>query len=259
MKRLFGLSLLMVILSGSLFAQLPPKELDLYICIGQSNMAGRAAITDELKDTLDNVYLFNDRNEFERAANPLNRYSNIRKDISMQKLCPVYAFAKTLAKARKSPIGVVVNARGGSSINSWLKGSEDGYYEKSMERIKAAISKGGKVKAIIWHQGEADCKFPESYKKKLLSLVSDLRKDLNSPDLLFVVGQISQWNWTNREEGTVPFNRMIMNVSDFIPNAFCISSEGCDQSKDNTDPHFGTQGQLLLGKRYAEMVLKHLH
>lgn len=156
-----------------------------------------------------NVYLLNDKGNFEPAVNPLNRYSTVRKDLSMQRLGPAYGFAKEMTRKTKRPLGLVVNARGGSSINSWLKGSKDGYYEEALSRIRIAMKQGGVLKAILWHQGEADCSNPEAYKQKLISLVKDLREDLNMPDLPVVVGQISQWNWTKREAGTVPFNQMI--------------------------------------------------
>ena len=109
-----------------------PSTFDLYVCIGQSNMAGRATLTPEVMDTLRNVYLLNDKGNFEPAVNPLNRYSTVRKDLSMQRLGPAYGFAKEMARQTKRPVGLVVNARGGSSINSWLKGSKDGYYEEAL-------------------------------------------------------------------------------------------------------------------------------
>lgn len=254
--------LLSFLLVHSLFAfagngkETVPSSLDLYVCIGQSNMAGRATLTPEVMDTLQNVYLLNEKGCFEPAVNPLNRYSTIRKDMSMQRLGPAYGFAKAMSRQVKRPVGLVVNARGGSSINSWLKGSKDGYYEETISRIRVAMQQGGVLKAILWHQGEADCSNPEAYKQKLISLIRDLREDLGMPDLPVIVGQISQWNWTKREAGTVPFNKMIKKVSSFIPNSDWVSSKGLGWYKDETDPHFNTEGQLLLGKRYAEKVLK---
>lgn len=259
MRTIYLLSFLLV---HSLFAfavngkETVPSSLDLYVCIGQSNMAGRATLTPEVMDTLQNVYLLNGKGRFEPAVNPLNRYSTIRKDMSMQRLGPAYGFAKEMSLQVKRPVGLVVNARGGSSINSWLKGSKDGYYEEAISRIRVAVHQGGVLKAILWHQGEADCSNPEAYKQKLISLMRDLREDLGMPDLLIIVGQISQWNWTKREAGTVPFNKMIKKVSSFIPNSDWVSSKGLGWYKDETDPHFNTEGQLLLGKRYAEKVLK---
>ena len=233
-----------------------PSSLDLYVCIGQSNMAGRATLTSEVMDTLQNVYLLNDKGSFEPAVNPLNRYSTIRKDMSMQRLGPAYGFAKEMSREVKRPVGLVVNARGGSSINSWLKGSKDGYYEEAISRIRIAAQQGGVLKAILWHQGESDCSNTEAYKQKLISLMRDLREDLGMPDLPVIVGQISQWNWTKREAGTVPFNQMIKKVSSFIPYSDWVSSKGLGWYKDEKDPHFNTEAQLLLGKRYAKKVLK---
>ena len=254
--------LLSFLLLQSLFAfagnvkESVPSSFDLYVCIGQSNMAGRATLTPEVMDTLQNVYLLNDKGNFEPAVNPLNRYSTVRKDLSMQRLGPAYGFAKEMVRQTKRPVGLVVNARGGSSINSWLKGRKDGYYEEALSRIRIAMKQGGVLKAILWHQGEADCSNPEAYKQKLISLVKDLREDLDMPDLPVVVGQISQWNWTKREAGTVPFNQMIKKVSSFIPYSDWVSSKGLGWYKDEKDPHFNTEAQLLLGKRYAKKILK---
>ena len=233
-----------------------PSSFDLYVCIGQSNMAGRATLTPEVMDTLQNVYLLNDKGNFEPAVNPLNRYSTVRKDLSMQRLGPAYGFAKEMARQTKRPVGLVVNASGGPSINSWLKWSKDVYYEEALSRVRIAMKQGGVLKAILWHQGEADCSNPEAYKQKLISLVKDLREDLDMPDLPVVVGQISQWNWTKREAGTVPFNQMIKKVSSFIPYSDWVSSKGLGWYKDEKDPHFNTEAQLLLGKRYAKKILK---
>ena len=236
-----------------------PSTFDLYVCIGQSNMAGRATLTPEVMDTLQNVYLLNDKGNFEPAVNPLNRYSTVRKDLSMQRLGPAYGFAKEMTRKTKRPVGLVVNARGGSSINSWLKGSKDGYYEEALSRIRIAMKQGGVLKAILWHQGEADCHHPEAYKEKIIQLMTDLRNDLGMPDLPVVVGQIAQWNWTKKPhipEGTKPFNDMIKEISTFLPHSACVSSEGLTPLKDETDPHFDAASQITLGKRYAKEVKK---
>lgn len=92
-----------------------PLNLEIYLLIGQSNMAGRADIEIQDQDTLENVYLFTgiSGKEWEKAANPLNKYSTVRKELSMQKLGPGYTFAREIAKARVGKqIGLVVNAKG---------------------------------------------------------------------------------------------------------------------------------------------------
>lgn len=246
----FGLNVLIVNAKNN-----KHENLDIYVCIGQSNMAGRAVLPSELTDTLDNVFLLNSDGVFEKAVNPLNRYSNIRKDISIQRLGPAYEFGITISRLTKSDVGLVVNARGGSSINSWIKGSKDGYYEKTLSRIREAM-KYGVVKAILWHQGETDCAYSDKYMEKLQKLITELRTDLGMEDLPVVVGQISKWDgWTKRPEGTRAFNEMITTVSDFIPNSGFVTSEGIKPYKDEFDPHFDTGGQLLLGKRYAYKII----
>jgi hypothetical protein len=49
---------------------------------------------------------------------------------------------------------------------------------------------------------------------------------------------------------------MIKKVSSFIPYSDWVSSKGLGWYKDEKDPHFNTEAQLLLGKRYAKKVLK---
>lgn len=117
MEKIFNLLLFLLLFQG-----VRAQDYDLYLCIGQSNMAGRGTLTEETSGAIPDVYLFNDRNEFEKATNPLNRYSTIRKELKMQGVGPAYSFAKTMATQTGRKIGLVVNARGGSSIQSNLPG-----------------------------------------------------------------------------------------------------------------------------------------
>ena len=143
-----------------------PGELDIYLCIGQSNMAGRGELGAEYADTLDSVWLLDADGKMEPACNPLNKYSTIRKDIAMQGVGPAWSFAQSMAERTGRRVGLVVNARGGSSIDSWLKGAADGYYEQALARTRQALEYGS-LKAVIWHQGETDIAEPEAYLPKL--------------------------------------------------------------------------------------------
>ena len=204
---------------GVCFVRLP--RLRLVLCIGQSNMAGRGLMDAGAADTLRSVYLFNG-DGFERAAEPMNRYSTVRKEPGMQRVGPVGSFA----------------AR---------------YAAKAVERIRAA-GDWGDVAAVLWHQGEADSAHPERYEAKLRRLVGILRTELGNPSLPVVFGEIAHWNWTNRVEGTAPFNAMLRSLH--IPHTACVSAEGLAPMKDETDPHFSAASQRELGRRYAEALLK---
>ncbi|WP_290540467.1 sialate O-acetylesterase [Alistipes sp.] len=236
---------------GVCFVRLP--RLRLVLCIGQSNMAGRGSMDAEAAATLHGVYLFNDSARFERAAEPMNRYSTIRKELGMQRIGPVGSFAARYAKATDAPVGVVVNARGGSSIDKWLPGSDTNYLAKAVERIRAA-GDWGDVVAVLWHQGEADSAHPERYGAKFCRLVTILRTELDNPSLPVIFGEIAHWNWTNRAAGTAPFNAMLRSLR--IPHTACVSTEGLAPMKDETDPHFSAASQRELGRRYAEALLK---
>lgn len=76
----------------------------LFVLLGQSNMAGRASIEKNNSLPLLMVKLLNDKGDFEVVENPLNRYSNIRKKLSIQKLGPGYAFAKRLSEEYQDTI-----------------------------------------------------------------------------------------------------------------------------------------------------------
>ncbi|MDD4968669.1 MAG: sialate O-acetylesterase [Paludibacter sp.] len=224
-------------------------KLDLFLLIGQSNMAGRGTLSTEYLDTLTNVYLMTPNNSMEPAINPLNKYSNIRKALKMQQIGPGYEFSKKITAKTGIEIGLIVNARGGSSIKSWEKGNKDQYYEKTLGRMKAAL-KWGTLKAILWHQGESDSGQPDTYLAKLSTMVQNFRTDLGYPKVYFVAGELAYW----RKESKA-FNTMIRTISSQIPYSDWVSAEDLTPLINISDPHFNAQSQLLLGERYAEKVL----
>lgn len=223
-------------------------ELDLFLFIGQSNMAGRGYITDNYKDNIKNTYLLTPNGDMEPARNPLNKYSTIRKRLDLQGVGPAYSFAKAMTDKTGRPLGLVVNARGGSSINSWMKGAKDNYYDEALSRIRQAM-KFGTLKAIIWHQGESDSNDPSTYMLKLQELIANLRKDLNDTKLPFIVGELAEWRMSGTSEA---FNKMLRTVPKHIPYSYCVSSKELVPLINESDPHFSADSQIILGRRYAE-------
>lgn len=224
----------------------------LFVLLGQSNMAGRAPI--EGKDTLPlrMVKLLNDEGLFVLAENPLNRYSTIRKDLSAQKLSLGYAFAKELSEFfYKDTIYLIVNARGGMSIEEFLKGNPSHYYEKTFQRIHQALKSDPDLKlaAILWHQGESNTGNYSQYIDCLKSLVDSLRTDLGDRNVLFVAGGIGEWVSNSRGISDV-----ISQIPQYIPRSKVVSSHGLTHIGDLL--HFDRNSQHALGKRYAEAVME---
>jgi hypothetical protein len=259
-KHLGLVLLLSLLFIGSIFCQatapdiLPevegtqPQNLEIYLLIGQSNMAGRANIDEQDKDTLANVFLFTGINgkEWEKAANPLNKYSTVRKDISMQKLGPGYTFAKEMAKAcKEKQIGLVVNAKGGTSIEEWKPGSE--LFNEAVKRAKLAM-KSGNLKGIVWHQGESNSSKPDLYPAQITELIQSLRTELGIPDLPFVAGQLSEDKPARHD-----FNAMILTLPSIVEFTGVVTTEGTVTMEGT---HFNSASQRLLGERYAAKMLK---
>ena len=168
------------------------KNLDIYLVIGQSNMAGRAQIREEDQDEIKNTYLFtgNEDPAWVKATNPINRYSTVRKSMDMQRLSLAYSFAQSIIKARpENEIGLVANAKGGTKIVQWLPGTE--LYEAAIKQTKKAIAYGT-LKGIIWHQGEGDCD-PlriDMYLGRLEVLINAIREEFDDQTIPFIAGQL---------------------------------------------------------------------
>jgi len=207
-------------------------------------MAGRALFTEDDSHPIQRCYLLNDVDEWEDAKNPLNKYSTIRKELSMQKLNPGYTFAKAMLKQDDSiTIGLIVNARGGTKIEQW--GKDTLFYVEALRRVRAA-QKSGTLKGILWHQGEGNAKNPITYLNDLKVLVSNIRTDLGDLNLPFIAGQV--YYHPVEKPHTKKLNEEIKKLSSELPFVGYVSS-GTLTTHDNT--HFDTKGMKLLGKRYA--------
>ena len=227
---------------------------DVYLLIGQSNMAGRGKMLpqDTLK-AIEGVWLLGPEDKPVPARNPLNQYSTIRKNLGMQQICPGTGFSQTMRAKRDRDILLVVNARGGTTLDQWVEGTE--YYSEAVRRTLEAM-KYGTLRGILWHQGCGDSSASKVkvYMDKLSGMVAALRRDLGVGDSVpFIAGELAQWR-----KSSPAFNEMIHGISARIPNSSWVSSEGCTWLKGEKDPHFGRDGQLLLGQRYADEMLKML-
>lgn len=243
---------------------------DVFLLIGQSNMSGRGEILNEDTDTIEGVYLLDDSGRIIPAKVPLNIYSSVRKRAGVQGINPGYSFSRKVHEATGKNILLVVNARGGTTLGQWDKDGEqvcfgasfsdepDRYgkrvslYDEAVRRCKEAM-RHGSLRAILWHQGEGNSSDPQSYLTALSVFVRDLRNDLDvSEDVPFIAGEIFE-GFKDTEE----FNVNLNNIGKFIKNGYCVSSRGCKAKADST--HFNREGQLLLGERYADVVIKNIY
>jgi peptidoglycan/xylan/chitin deacetylase (PgdA/CDA1 family) len=225
----------------------PSKTLDVYLLIGQSNMAGRGAIDSKSQVASDAILMLDKTNNWVLAKDP------VHFDKPSAGVGPAISFAQTMLQGNKnSQIGLVPCAWGGSPIKVWKPGAkyfENFPYDEAVARAKIAMQKGV-LKGILWHQGESDNdpKKAEAYLEKLKALVGNLRRDLNAPNLPFVAGEIGYFNKENY------INEIINKLPAAIENTAVVSAKDLTDRGDHL--HFDTPSARELGKRYAAAMLK---
>jgi predicted TIM-barrel fold metal-dependent hydrolase len=219
------------------------KNLQIYLLVGQSDMAGRAEIPKDASRILERCFLLNEKNEWEPARVPLNRHSGIGKDVDLKKLGPGYSFAMKMLKQNKEiSIGLIVNAGGGSDIEPWIAQKPKSYWN-TRKRTKHALA-DGTLKGVIWQQDKGGSQAPEAHLETLQNFVTNIRSDFADTSLPFVTGQLHNSPKMNAEIAKLP---QTIHATAFA------SSEGLT-TKDST--HFDTRSQLLLGERYAVQMIQ---
>ena len=217
----------------------PKEKLQVYLLIGQSNMAGRSPLGQDDMAVIQGCYLLNGEDRWEPAKNPLNRYSTVKKENTPIEMNPGYLFAKTLLEHQQDiSLGLVVNARGNTSIEEWAKGTS--LYNEAIRRTRIA-QKAGALKGILWHQGENNAN-DANYLEKLTALIANLRNDLDEPNVPFIAGQVN---------GQSPVNDLIAKLPEAMTGTGFVSSVGL-----TGDIHFDAKSMKLLGQRYAEVMMK---
>lgn len=265
------LTLIMLLLVSTLsFSQDP--DFHIYICFGQSNMAGnaRAEAQDSTVDArfqmmsaMDCPDKGREMGQWYTATPPL---CDCRAGIS-----PADYFGRTLVAnlPENVKVGIINVSVGGCKIElfdkenyqsyvetapGWMKGWINNYggnpYGRLVEIAKLA-QKDGVIKGILLHQGESnpnDSLWTKKVKDIYDNLVTDLNLDPNTP---LLAGELVSAEFNGR---CAAFNSFIGQLPSVIPNAHVISSEGCPGIRDGL--HFSVEGYRLLGKRYGLKMLE---
>jgi hypothetical protein len=248
MKRISSLFLLLPLISQIVSAEptsLPP--LDLYLLIGQSNMAGRGEIEKIDQTPHPRVYALGPEDIWKVAVEPLHF------DIKNRGTGPGLALGKTLADAKPdATIGLIPSAVGGTIIDHWFPGHERGLYEEALRRTRTAM-KHGELRAIIWQQGESDSTVARAplYKEKLVALMTRLRKDLGQPDLPIILGGLGDFLL---RESYLQVNEGIEQAAREMSNTLFIPASKKGHIGDNL--HFNAAAQRENGANQAIALLR---
>ncbi|MGD9931258.1 MAG: sialate O-acetylesterase [Mangrovibacterium sp.] len=271
MNKFKLLVLTVLLLFGlSVFSQNP--DFHIYLCFGQSNMAGaaRAEAQDSIVDARFQMMSAMDCPDKGREMG--NWYTAIPPLCDCNAgISPADYFGRTLIDNLPSNIkvGVINVSVGGCRIElfdkenyqsyvetapdwmqGWIKNYGGNPYGRLVEMAKLA-QKDGVIKGILMHQGESnpnDSLWTRKVKDIYDNLMIDLKLDPAKTPLL--AGELLSAQYDGKCAG---FNQFIAQLPAAIPNSHVISSEGCPGKPDGL--HFTAEGYRILGKRYGEKML----
>jgi dienelactone hydrolase len=242
------LLLLACVLSLRLSAQSEPKDLEVFLLVGQSNMAGRGAVEEQDRQPVTGVYVLNKELRWVPAVDPLHFDKPAIAGVGVGR-----SFAAALLAARPgAAVGLIPAAVGGSSLEQWRPESE--LYNEAVRRTRAA-TRNGRLRGILWHQGEAECgneQWAATYARRFEEFAGRLRADLGMPDLPVVVGELGPF-FRNRSQGDAKYvatvNRQLALLGRTGRRIGFASSVGLKDKGDGV--HFDSASLREFGKRFA--------
>jgi len=257
MRILICLLILLLAPVGQVSAEeTPPVDrFDLYLLVGQSNMAGRGKLAEEDRTPHPRVLTFSAAEQWVPAVDPLH--------FDKPKVVGV-GLGRTfgIEVAERSPgitVGLIPCAVGGSPIDAWTPGT---YYDPTkshpwddaIRRAKAAMQHGT-LRAILWHQGESDSggELAAAYQPKLDDLIHRFRKELDALDVPVIVGQLGQFPERPWSESRRTVDRAHRELPQRVPRTAFVLSDGLTHGGDQV--HFDAASYREFGRRYAQAYL----
>ena len=257
------------------FAEQGDKNFHIYLCFGQSNMEGNAAVEAIDKQNVPERFQMlpavdfsstKKKGEWCTAIPPLCRPGT--------GLTPADYFGRTLVEKlpEEIKIGVINVAVGGAKIELFMQeykdayiASEAGWFQgycaqydndplgRLIEMGKIA-QQSGTIKGILLHQGESNngasdwCgKVAEIYKRICYYLGLDPEQTPLLAGETLYQNQGGACYWHN--QAALP------KLKNAVPNSYVISAK--DIPGNGKDAwHFSAEGYRMFGKRYAEQMLK---
>ncbi|HEX3019885.1 MAG TPA: sialate O-acetylesterase [Chitinispirillaceae bacterium] len=247
----------------------PSKNFKVFLCFGQSNMAGNASATADDKKTTPRVMAlaFNDcsnpswkKDTWVPAQEPLHCGDGSSGSTSMG---PAYAFGRVMADSLPNDtIGIIACGQSGVNIEYFMKGGSwnSGYrvpypggqnvWDWMLKKCQLAQQRGV-IAGIILHQGESNSG-QQDWPNKVNTILKDLKKECNlDTNTPFVAGELLYGKQCSGH------NQVIAKIPSVVPNSYVASAEGLAGAGDQY--HFNRESYLKLGARFAEQMMKGIH
>ncbi len=249
----------------------PAADFDVYLFAGQSNMDGRGQagdLSEVQRQPLKNVVIYyrnppHSTDGWKPLAPGYSIAPGYRGGLPSHTFGPELGFAFSLIESQpRSQFAFIKGSRGGTSLSKdWNPGvqgdpeTQGPCYRNFMETLRMAsndLTQAGhrfELRGLLWHQGESDAKSSSKvYQQRLTQFIARVREDTGVEDLPVVVGEV----FDNGRRDAV--RAALRTVGSSVPQCGFVSAEGTTTWDNGT--HFDAASQLLLGKRYAETMLK---
>ena len=225
------------------------KPFKVFLLAGQSNMVGARSKVEELPDELKDVTKDAEAWRWNKWV-PLDPSKTQRSGFG-----PEISFSRRLSQHFGEPIGIIKLSVGGSSLaEDWSPDRPKSLYHVLLEQVRRA-KKQRKIEIVgmLWMQGGRDARFEpmaKAYAENLPKFIARLRKDLNRPDMIFIAGLA-----LDLPKETFPHEPLVRQAQNECqaPRYTVISTEGIKKGPDNM--HFNTEGQVELGRRFADAMI----
>jgi sialate O-acetylesterase len=174
---------------------------------------------------------------------------------------PGIYFARNIFEQTGKKVALIPCGIGGTTMEQWspkrVPGGDSSLYGAMINRIKAS---GGKLKGVIWFQGESEAMSgkTETYENDLLYLIDRIRADTGYKELPVIVVQIGCFNIHNpaMDKGYESVRDIQRNIYKKRSNLSVVS---CLDLPLDDWAHISTEGQKRLGKRISEIALTEVY
>lgn len=192
----------------------------------------------------------------------------------MAGLKPEKAFLPELKKLLPNDdIQHVKFAKGGQPIRKWVKTFDEiaaksklsakkdpgAFYDETLKAARASIAaKKPKTITFLWMQGERDAKekLSAAYEESMNTLIANLRKDLDVPEMNFVIGRLSDYSTSEHWEAV---RSAQVKVATDDPRGSWVDTDDTNnkvkKGKPHNDLHYTKEGYDLFGQRLARQAV----
>jgi hypothetical protein len=222
--------------------------------IGQSNMAGRGFIHEVPPIYNERIQMLRN-GRWQMMAEPIN-YDRPVSGISL-----AGSFADAWCRENEEDIiGLIPCAEGGSSIDEWAV--DGALFKHALQETKFAMQ-NSELSGVLWHQGESDSSNGnyKVYYQKLLLIFTALRKELDAPNIPFIMGGLG--DFLGKEgfgKHCTEYELMNQELQKYAfeqDDCYFVTASGLTSNPDGI--HIDAISQRKFGLRYFEAFINKQH